>query len=94
MLQAVGVLAVAAILGTARGLHVGRAPGLGADGPQEGGGMEGTGAHFHVVGLQQGAALFVPVFLQAQDDLLEGQHGVFDPGLVIGRRGGPHHGRG
>src|SRR5690606_27467682 len=31
VLQAIGVFAVAAVLGAARGLHVGRAPGLGAD---------------------------------------------------------------
>ncbi len=71
MLHAVRVLAVAAVLGAARRLDVGGFPRLGADGAQEGGGMAGAGADFHVVGLQQGAALLVPVLLQAQDDFLK-----------------------
>ena len=37
--------------------------------------MEGAGADFHVVGLQQRAALAVPERVQLQDELLEGQHG-------------------
>jgi predicted Na+-dependent transporter len=73
VLQAVGVLAVAAVLGAAAGLHVGGLPGLGAEGAQEGGGVAGAGADFHVVGLQQRAALGVPVGLQREDDLLEGK---------------------
>ena len=36
--------------------------------------LAGASAHFHVVGLEQCAALGVPVGLQLQDDLLEGQH--------------------
>jgi hypothetical protein len=36
--------------------------------------MEGAGADFHVVGLEQGATLLVPVGLQGQDDLLECEH--------------------
>jgi hypothetical protein len=31
-------------------------------------------ADFHVVGLQQRAALLVPIILQRQDDLLKGKH--------------------
>ena len=42
----------------------------------------GAGADFHVVGLQQGAALRAPVLLQTQDDFLEG--GLFR-GTVAGR---------
>ena len=52
---------------------IGRLPGLGADGAQEGRGMEGAGADFDVVGLQQGTALLVPEILQRQDDLLKSQ---------------------
>src|SRR6202012_3946144 len=77
VLQAVRVLAVAAVLGAAAGLHVGGLPRLGAERAQEGGGVAGARADFHVVGLQQGAALLVPVVLQAKNDLLEGQHGGF-----------------
>ena len=76
VLQAVRVLAIATVFGAAAGLHVGGLPGLGAERAQEGGGMRGAGAHFHVVGLQQRAALGVPVGLQFQNDLLEGQHDV------------------
>ena len=65
VLQPVGVLAVAAILGPARGLHVGGVPGLGAERAQGGGRMEGAGAHLHVVGLQDDAALLAPELLQA-----------------------------
>jgi hypothetical protein len=34
--------------------------------------MEGAGADFHVVGLQDHAALLRPEALQRQDDILEG----------------------
>ena len=76
VLQAVGVFAVAPVLGAARGLHIGGAPGLGAKGAQEGGGVRGAGAHFHVVGLQERAALPVPIGLQPEDKFLEGGHGL------------------
>ena len=79
MLQAVGVFAVAAIFGAAAGLHVGGFPWLGADGAQKRGGVAGARADFHVVGLEQGAALGVPVLLQFENDLLEGQHGLSRP---------------
>ncbi len=71
VLHAVGVLAVAAVLGAARGLHVGGLPRLGAERAQEGGGVRGAGADLHVVGLQEGALLLVPECLEAQDDLLK-----------------------
>ena len=65
------VLAVAAVRGPARGLHVRRAPGLRPDGAQERGGMEGAGAHLHVVRLQDHAALVGPVALQGEDQFLK-----------------------
>jgi hypothetical protein len=71
VLQAVRVFAVAAIL---RAAHVGGAPRLRSDRAQEGAGVEGACADFHVVGLEQGATLLVPVGLQSQDDLLECEH--------------------
>ncbi len=74
VLQAVRVLSVAAVLGPAAGLHVGGLPGLRPQRAQEGRGVRGARPHFHVVGLQERAALGVPVRLQLQDDLLEGQH--------------------
>ena len=75
MLQAVGVLAVATVGGAAARLDVGGVPGLRADGAEEGGGVEGAGAHFHVVGLQHHAALLGPVVLQGENQVLEGAHG-------------------
>lgn len=36
--------------------------------------MAGAGTDFHVVGLQQGTALAAPVILEAEDELLEGEH--------------------
>ena len=71
VLQAVGVLAVTAVLGPPRGLHIGGAPRLGADRTEKGGGVEGAGADFNIVGLEQDTALFVPEVLQAQDDFLK-----------------------
>ena len=74
VLQPVRVLAVAAVLGTARGLHIGGVPRLRTYCAQEGRGMEGARAHFHVVGLQQHAALAIPELVEPQDQLLEAQH--------------------
>jgi len=74
LVQAVGVVAVAAILRATRGLHVGRAPWLGAECAQEGGGVRGAGAHFEVDRLQERAALLAPIVLQAEDGFLKGDH--------------------
>jgi hypothetical protein len=48
--------------------------------------VEGARADFHVVRLEQGATLLVPVGLQSQDDLLECEH------LVGFARTGREHG--
>ncbi len=74
VLQAIGVLAIAPVLGTARGLHVGRAPRLRPERAQEGRGVRGARAHFHVVGLQDRATLAGPVVLEGQDEALERAH--------------------
>ena len=71
VLQPVRVLAVAAVLRPARGLHIGRVPRLGPERAQRGRRMEGAGAHFHVIGLQDHAALIRPEALQRQDQALE-----------------------
>ena len=71
VLQPVGVLAVAAILRPARRLHVGSIPRLRSQRAQGRGRVEGAGAHFHVVGLQDQAALACPVILQGQDQVLK-----------------------
>jgi hypothetical protein len=74
VLQTIRVLAVTAVLRPARGLHVGRAPRLRPQRAQERGGVRRSGADFHVIGLQQGAPLPVPVLRQREDDLLERLH--------------------
>ena len=74
MLQAIRVFAVTSVLGAARRLHVSGFPGFRAERAQEGRGVRRARADFHVVGLQQRAALLVPVILQRQDDLLKGKH--------------------
>ncbi len=67
VLQAVGVLAIAAVLRAARGLHIGGAPGLRAERAQGGRPMEGAGADLHVIGLQDHAALPGPIGLELQN---------------------------
>ena len=74
VLHAVGVLAITTVLGAARGLNIGGFPGLGAERAQKGRGVAGAGADFHIVGLEQGAPLFVPVTLETQNDFLKCRH--------------------
>ena len=76
VLQAVGVVAVAAVFGAAAGLDVGGKPRLGAERAQAGGRVGSTGADFHVERLDDGAAFVCPECLQFEDDLLEGEHGL------------------
>ena len=71
VLQAHGVVAIAAVRGPPRRLHVGGVPGLRAQRAQGGGGVEGAGAHFHVERLQDQAALAGPIILQGQNEFLE-----------------------
>jgi hypothetical protein len=51
--------------------------------------VEGARADFHVVRLEQGATLLVPVGLQGQDDLLECEHRRLRTNGVA-RTGGEH----
>ncbi len=74
MLQAVRVVPVTAIRWAARGLYVGRAPWLRADGAQKGGRVKRAGAHLHVIGLLDHAAALRPEALQMEDKFLKG-HG-------------------
>ena len=73
VLHAVGVLAVAAVGGTAAGLRIAGAPLGRTERAQRGRGMEGTGTDLGVIGLHNDAALLAPVLLEAQDDVLEGK---------------------
>jgi len=71
VLQPVGVVAVAAIGRTARGLDVGGVPDGVADRAQRRRRVEGSRANFHVVGLQHHTALLGPVGLQVQHKALK-----------------------
>ena len=71
VLQPVRVLAIAAILRPARGLHVGGAPRLRPERAQRGRRVKRPRPHLHVVGLQDHAAMVRPVALQGQDQPLE-----------------------
>ena len=73
VLQAVGVLAVTAVGGTAAGLSIAGAPGLVAKRAQRRGPVERASADLAVIGLQHDATLGRPVVLQGEDDLLERQ---------------------
>ena len=72
VLQAVGVLAVAAVGGAAGGLDVGHVPGLRPQGPQEGGGVKGAGPHLDIVRLHDEATLIRPKALQGDEQFLKG----------------------
>ena len=74
VLQTVGVVTVAAVFRAAAGLYIGGKPRLGAECAQAGGGMAGTGAHFHIKGLDYGAAFIGPEGLQFENNLLKGEH--------------------
>ena len=78
LMQTVGIFAVTGILGTTRGLHVGRTPGLRPQGAQESGRVRGAGTNFNIDRLQKRAALFVPIVLQAQDHFLKSKHKKID----------------
>ena len=85
VLQPVGVLAVAPVGGAARGLHIGRPPGLGPEGPQHRGRMQGAGPHLHVMRLQDQAAAIAPIAVQRQDQVLERQRTCWRWGGAHGR---------
>ena len=72
VLEPVRVLAIAAILGAARWLHVSRAPGVRTQRSKSGGRVERRRAHLHVIGLENDAALIRPEALKPQDQVLEG----------------------
>src|SRR5579871_4564262 len=71
VLQAVGVFAITAVLRPPRRLHISGVPSLRPQRPQGGCGVKGTGAHLHVIGLQDDAALLRPEALQRKNKPLE-----------------------
>jgi hypothetical protein len=72
VLKPVRVLAVTAILGPARGLHIGCLPRVRANRAQRGGRMKRARPHFHVVGLQHNTAVASPVLVQGENQILKG----------------------
>ena len=76
VLQPIGVLAVAAVFRPTRRLHIGGVPALGTERAQGGRRMERARADFHVVGLQDDAALVGPIGVQRQDQPLKGAVGA------------------
>ena len=81
-LHAVGVLAVAAIVGAEAGLGVGHVPRLWPQDAQHSGRVHGAGADLLAVGLPDDAAALGPVALQTHDDLLKGGGTVFGHGYT------------
>ena len=79
------VLAGAAGLGPARGLHVGRLPRFRAERAERGRRVKGAGPDLHVVGLQDDAALLRPEALKGEDQALERALGA--QGVGGGHRG-------
>ena len=72
MLQPVRIFAIAAVLRPPRRLHVGGVPAQRPERPQRCRRVERSGADFHVVRLQDQAAIVRPVVVQRQDQPLEG----------------------
>ncbi len=71
LIEAVGILAVSAVGGTARGLHVGDTVGLGAEDAEKSFRRHGAGADFDIERLLQDAALASPELLQFEDEFLK-----------------------
>ncbi len=71
MLQPVGIFAVAAILGAARGLYIGHIPRLGPEAPEKGCLVKCARPDFHVIGLLQHAVFIGPVGLKGQYHFLK-----------------------
>jgi hypothetical protein len=78
-LEAVGVLAVAPIIGADRRLDVRHVPRLGSEHAQEGGRVHRPCADLGVVGLCDEASMRCPEVLKFEDDGLEGgvRHSIF-----------------
>ena len=75
--EPVGILAVAAVGRTPRGLGIAHLVGLGPQHAQKRLRRHGASAHFDIVGLLQHAAAFRPKALQAEQQLLKGERSGF-----------------
>src|SRR5258708_10497992 len=72
LVQEIRIFTVAAVGGTAAGLDVSDAIGLGSEHAQERFRGHGAGAHFQIVRFLNNATAVRPVLLEAKDGLLEG----------------------
>ena len=71
MLQAIGILAIAAVSRPAAGLDISHAPRLRPQRPQKGGWIHGASTLFHIIWLLNDAALFPPKFIEGQNHVLK-----------------------
>ena len=78
LLEAVGVLAVTAIIGAHGGLDIGHVPRLGPQHAQEGSGVHGPGADLGVVGLPEQGAALGPELLEGENDGWKEAFWIFD----------------
>src|SRR5690349_14418565 len=85
MSQAVGIFAVASDSRTPARLHIGGAPRVRAERPQHRRRVEGPRSHFHVVRLQDRAALRAPIVMKRQDQVLKAQGSRFSHGRGLWR---------
>ena len=90
MLKAIGVLAVAAVGGTTRGLHISRAPRGRTKRTKRCRGMERARTHLVVVGLKHDASVIGPIALKIHNDVLERRRGSRAPGGTGNGRFGCH----
>src|SRR5579864_3007176 len=85
-IEAIGIVAVAAIGGTAAGLHVGNVVRLGAEDTEERFRSHSARADLDVVGFLDDAAAVGPVFLERKDCLLESLAAHRDSRMAVLRR--------
>src|SRR5580704_9785502 len=74
LVEAIGIVAIAAVGWPSAGLDVGDAVRLGSKNAQKSLGAHGAGADFDVIRLLNDAAAFGPILFEVEDDLLESGH--------------------
>src|SRR5678816_148036 len=84
MTEPIGVFAVTAVGRTAAWLDISCPPPIRPERTKHGGGVESPRPHFHVIGLQDHAALRTPVTVEREDEVLEAQAQRFASGNIVG----------
>jgi hypothetical protein len=72
VLETIGVLAVASVGGSPAGLHIGRAPGIGAQNLEKCRRMERPGTNFQIIGFVDHAPPIGPETMQGKKQVLKG----------------------